>query len=424
MTISSPAARVLAALVAGLALGAVLASTRSPLLAPAVAIAAPVGAMWVNAIQATVIPLVVSLLVTGVATAAGTRAVGRMGAEALLLFIALLTISAIFVALVAAPLVARMPVSAATSAALRGAAGMTAAPVTHATLPGVGEWLASLVTANPIASAADGALLPLVLFTLAFALAVTRIPKETRTLVTGFFQGIAAAMLVLVRWILWLAPLGVFALSITLGASTGFGLAATLLSFVALVAATCAVLVAGLYTLAVLGGHVALGRFARAALPAQAVAFSTRSSLAALPPMVERAESELDAPSAITGFFLPLAVSTFKQGATIAIITGTLFLARIYDVALSPAQLASIAVAAVVLSFGIPGIPGGLILVIAPVLAGIGIPAQGLGVLLAVDTIPEMFRTVTNVTADLAAATVLARRARERGDAEDVHDDS
>jgi len=399
---------VLLALIAGLAIGATLAATHTPVLAAATAIAAPVGTLWINAIQATVIPLVVSLLITGIASAAGTRAVGRLGAEALLLFLVLLVASAAFVTLVATPLMAYMPVTGATVAALRTA--RAAAPVAPAPLPGASDWLVSLITPNPVAAAAHGALLPLVVFTLLFAAAATRVPERSRVPLIAFFRGVADTMLVLVRWVLWLAPVGVFALALTLGASTGFSVATTLLSFVLLVAAVCAAVTAALYVLVVTVARVPLTRFARAALPAQVVAFGTRSSLASLPAMVETAATELGVAAPITGFFLPLAVSTFKLGATIAIVTGTLFLGRIYGITLGAPALASIAIAGVVLSFSVPGVPGGLILVIAPVLATAGIPPQGLGVLLAVDTVPEMFRTVTNVTADLAAAVVLSRR--------------
>jgi Na+/H+-dicarboxylate symporter len=125
--------------------------------------------------------------------------------------------------------------------------------------------------------------------------------------------------------------------------------------------------------------------------------------------MIEAGEKQLELPPAITGFLLPLAVSTFKLGATIAITTSSLFLARVYGVPISPSQIASIAVSAVLLSFSVPGIPGGVLLIMLPVLAGLGIPAEGIGILLAVDVIPDMFRTLTNVTADMVAALITAR---------------
>jgi proton glutamate symport protein len=155
-------------------------------------------------------------------------------------------------------------------------------------------------------------------------------------------------------------------------------------------------------------GRVPMVKFARAIAPAQVVGFSSRSSLATLPAMIEAGKMQLGLPAAATGFVLPLAVSTFKLGATIAITTSSLFLARIYGVTITPAQVASIAMSAVLLSFSVPGIPGGVLLVMVPVLASVGIPAEGVGILLAVDVIPDMFRTVTNVTADMVAAVIVA----------------
>lgn len=413
--LTAPAAATLLALMAGLGLGAGLLALRSPLLEPVLAVAAPVTALWVNAIRATVIPLVVSLLVASVASAPDARAVGRLGGRALALFVAMLAVAALLVALVVPPLLARLPLGGASALGATSGGGAPALPPA-APLPGPGEWLAALVPVNPVAAAASGALLPLVVFALLFALAARRLAPAARLPVVALFGAIADAMLVLVRWILALAPAGVFALAVALGARAGAGAAGALALFVALVAATCVALLVPLYALAVVAGRVPLGRFARAAAPAQAIAFSTRSSLAALPALVAGAAGPLAAPAAVTGFLLPLAVSTFKLGVTIAVVTSTVFLARLYGVALAPGQLAAVAASSVLLSFSVPGVPGGVILVIAPVLASVGIPAEGVGVLLAIDVIPDMFRTLTNVTADAAAAAVLSRGERDTKD--------
>jgi len=215
-------------------------------------------------------------------------------------------------------------------------------------------------------------------------------------------------MLELVRWVLWVAPIGVFGLAYALGARTGFGGAHAIIALLILVAIACVIYTCALYVVAVVVGRVPLVRFARAIAPAQVVGFSSRSSLATLPAMIEAGKMQLGLPAAATGFVLPLAVSTFKLGATIAITTSSLFLARLYGVTITPAQVASIAMSAVLLSFSVPGIPGGVLLVMVPVLASVGIPAEGVGILLAVDVIPDMFRTVTNVTADMVAAVIVA----------------
>ena len=180
--------------------------------------------------------------------------------------------------------------------------------------------------------------------------------------------------------------------------------------YVVFVAVACVAFIAlVLYPVARLLGGVPLITFARACLPAQAVAFSARSSLAALPAMIEQGRDTLRLPRELTDFLLPLAASTFRAGAGIGVTAGVLFVAALYGVPLGPMQLLTIVVAVTLISFSIPGVPAGSVIVMVPVLLAAGVPPEGVGVLLAIDTIPDMFRTTTNVTADLTVAVVLAR---------------
>lgn len=408
-SLRSPAVVVLLAFTVGLAAGAAL-----PQIAPAVA---PFGTLWVRALSALVVPLVVALLVTGVTSLVDSRAVGRMGVAALGVFLALLAAGSTLVALVTPWLLTLLQVTRTAAATADASAAAIPTPAVADAFPGVWGWIATLIPANPIAAAAAGSLLPLVLFTVAFAIAVGQLAPERRASVVGFFRGVADAMLLLVRWILWLAPAGVFALAYGLGAHTGLGGARVFVAFVLLVAVTCLVFLVALYALATTVGGVSVPRFARAILRAQIVAFGTRSSIASLPVMIEASETTLALPPAISGFLLPLAVSTFKLGATIAILTGSLFLARLYGVSVSATQVASVAASAALLSFSVPGVPGGVLLVMVPVLTGIGVPPEGVGLLFAVDVIPDMIRTLTNVTADMTAAVIVARVA-QRSDAQ------
>ena len=205
--------------------------------------------------------------------------------------------------------------------------------------------------------------------------------------------------------------MGVFALAFPLAARLGAAAAGALGYFVALSAAMCLVLLLAVYPLAVVAGRVPLRRFARAAAPAQAVAFGSRSSLASLPALIDGAERRLGLPPAVTGFCLPLAVSTFKLGAPVVMLVGLLVMGRLYGVPIDAADLAQATAAAALLSFSAPGVPGGALLVAAPIFATAGVPLEALGLLLAVDTIPDMFRAPANVTADLAVAAILARHA-------------
>jgi Na+/H+-dicarboxylate symporter len=273
------------------------------------------------------------------------------------------------------------------------------------------EWLIALVPPNVFRAAADGAMLPLIIFSLFLGLALVSVAEPQRLRVTALFRGIAESMLVIVRWLMVVAPIGVFALTLPLVARLGLSAVGALATYVMLVSAAVVVFVlVVVYPAAVFIGGVSFRDFAKAAAPAQAVAISARSSLAALPALIEHGRTRLHLPEEITGFFLPLASAMFRVGATLGLTTGAVFIGRLYGVSLSVPQLVTIVLTAVVTSFSIPGIPGGSIIAMAPVLASAGLPLEGIGILLGVDTIPDMFRTAANVTGQLAAATIVARR--------------
>jgi Na+/H+-dicarboxylate symporter len=154
-------------------------------------------------------------------------------------------------------------------------------------------------------------------------------------------------------------------------------------------------------------GRVSPRTFALAALPAQALAFSGRSSLASLPAMIAGARDTLKLPAASTGFVLPLAVSVFRVNVPIAWVVGILFLAKLYGVDISEGQIAMLVVTSTLLSFSVPGIPSASLFLLSPVLVQNGIPAEGVGILIAVDAIPDMFKTLVNVTAHMTSAVVV-----------------
>lgn len=377
-----------------------------------IAIAEPIGALFVNAIRMTVIPLVVASLVVAVATAPDPRVVGAIGARSIAFFLAIVLAGAAFAALAAPPLLAFSPMRAEAAVALRGSAAT--ATVAAAATPTIGQWIVDLVPANPFKAASDGAMLPLIVFALALGFALPRIARERGEPVIRFFEGISDAMILLVRWVLAFAPLGVFALAVPLASRAGGSAAGALVAYVivsALLMVAFALLV--LYTLATIGGRVSPSRFARACLPPQAVGFGSRSSLAALPAMIESARDRLELPPAITGFFLPLSTATFRAGSAVQQTVAVIFAAHLFGVDLGVAQLATIAVTVALTTFGIPAIPGGSILVLAPVLVAAHVPAEAVGVLLALDTVPDMFRTAVNVTGHMSVAAVLGRAKRE-----------
>jgi Na+/H+-dicarboxylate symporter len=410
----SLALKVLLGLVAGLALGLAIATSGSSSLTHLVPFIEPVGTLWVSAIRMTIVPLVVSSLIVGVGGAADPRNIGRLGARAIVVFVAMISCATIVALVAGPPLLSMVHIDPLAAAAMRASAAQSAGAAVEGakTLPGAAQWIVDLVPANPVKAAADGAMLPLILFSLVFGAALSRVEVDRRAPFLRVVNGVQDASLVLVRAIIALAPLGVFALAVGVGAKLGLGAAGALATYVVLVSALSTAFCAFvLYPAAVVFGEVPLKTFARAALPAQAVAFSSRSSLATLPALLEPVRERLGMPVALSSFLFPLTVTLLRCGGAIAQVIGALFVAKLYGVAIGPAQLAAIGVTTVVTTFSVPGIPGGSIIMMVPVLLAAGLPAEGVGLLLGVDTIPDMFRTLTNVTGDIAAAVILAKRA-------------
>ena len=407
--------RVMIALVAGIGAGVAIAGSGSPRLVQIATSIEPLGTIWINAIRMTVIPLVVGSLIVGITSAPSAASIGRVGRGAIVFFIVTLFAAAAYAALLAPPLIDRIPLEPEAVAAMQASsasAGSTAVQ-NAANVPSFTKWLVDLVPANPVKAAADGALLPLIIFTLLFGLALLTLPADRKTPVVAFFQGLGDAALTVVRWVLELAPIGVFALALPLATRMGASAAGALAAFVAVVIGiTVSFAVVVLYPLAVVVGRIPLGDFARAIFPAQAVAFSSRSSLAALPAMIEAARTKLGLSAEVSGFFLPLAASTYRIAGALAQPTGVLFIARLYGIELTPTQMLTVVLTVVPTTFSVPGIPAGSIIVMVPVLMAAGLPAEGIGVLLGIDAITDMFRTATNVTGDMAGAAVLGRRQR------------
>ena len=405
----SPTARVIAGLVSGLALGALIARYgNSELVAVATAIE-PLGTLFINAIRMTVIPLVVSTLIVGIATTSGAGVIGRIGWRAIALFLALLFATATASAVLARIAFSSIELDEASTNALResAAGSSTAVAEAAAKVPTASQWLVDFVPINPVKAAADGAMLPLIIFTLAFGIALTRISPAGRESAVRFFSAISDAMLVLVRWILVLAPIGVFALALPLAVRLGVNAAKALGGYVLTVNVLLVLAIAALYPLASIVGRISMRTFGKAAAPAQAVAFSSRSSLAALPTMLESAETILRLPTAVRTFFLPLAASVFRLGGAIGITVGVLFIAKLYGISIATPTLATIVVMSVLTTFSVPGVPGGSIIAMVPVLAAANLPVQGIGILLAVDAATDPFRTTANVSGTLAVATML-----------------
>lgn len=399
--------RIFLSLIVGLALGTGLAAWGSPAaIATVGAIAEPLGGLWLDGLQMTVIPLVIGLLFTGIADAAGSARTSRLAGRALLLFAVLITVSAVITAIFVPWLLTVWPIGADAIRSL--VAGETTAPA--AVTMTASAWLRSFVPTNVFAALSAGTMLQLVVFTGAFAMAATRLPDGQRRALITLFDAVTQAMLVLVQWILALAPIGVLALAAMVGIKAGVEAVGVLAHYVAIIILAQLVVIALTYVLAIFtrAGVVA---FARAAIPAQVVAVSTQSSIATLPAMVTAATGPLGVPDPVARLVLPMAVSVFRLTSAPANLAVVLYIANLHGMVLGPAELATGVAVAFAVSIAAVGLPGqvSFITSVAPIAIAMGVPVGALPLLIAVEMVPDIFRTFGNVTADIAATAVLAR---------------
>ncbi|MFV0623612.1 dicarboxylate/amino acid:cation symporter [Sphingomonas sp. ac-8] len=404
----SQAARILVGLVAGLGLGVMLASQAPASAIAGIAWAEPVGTAWLNALRMTIVPLVVALLVTGVAQTAEAARAGRIATRSILLFVAILWTSSALGAFVTLGLLDWFPLPDAAAGALRATFGQ-AGPV--AEVPPFTEFLVAIVPTNPIAAAAKDEFLPLILFTLVFAFALTRLAGEPRQLLVRLFQGLADTMLIVIGWVLWLGPVGVFALGYVVGARAGTAAFGALVHYVLIVMAVGMVVWLLAYPLARIGGRVGLARFLRATAPAQAVAISTQSSLASLPAML-RGSEEAGVPVATSGVVLPMAVALFRATGPAMNVAVAVYVAHVFGVQLGAGQIAAGIAAGAITTMGAASLPGQISFVssIAPIGIAMGVPVEPLALLVAVETFPDLVRTLGNVTMNLAVTSVVSER--------------
>jgi len=408
-------------LVGGLLLGILISHYDLAALAALAETIAPLGVLWLNALRMTVIPLVFALLVTGVASAAGTAATGRLAAITLALFVGGLVFSALLGVVMVQGVLSTWPLDATTREALQAGARASlpggASPADYsAGLPG-GDWLTAIVPVNPIGSAAAGLVLPLVVFALFFGFAASRLPPESRDRLVGFFHAIGEAMLVIVRWVLWAAPVGVFVLALGVGMRGGLGAAGAILYYVVLACGIGLVLTLACYPVAVWAGRVPLARFARGVAPAQVVAFSTQSSLASLPAMIAGAREIIGLPERTTSIVLPLAVTLFRLSSPAMNLVVVLFVAHVLGMAVTAPMLLAGALVAIVNSLSSAGLPGqsSFFTGTVPVAFAMGVPIELLALLLAVEVVPDIFRTLANVTGDVTVAVVAERASGSSG---------
>lgn len=369
----------------------------------------PVGEMWLRALQATIVPLVAALLFTGVTQTVAMASAGAMARRSLGMFLGVLSFSALTAIVVTPLLLGLLPIPAEAGAALRTSlAAAEAGPV-----PGVAEFLRSIVPTNVIDAAANDRMLPMILFVAVFALAVGRLAGTQREVMTTFFSALASAMLVMIGWVLALAPIGVFALSMAVAASSGTAAIGALAHYVMILMLTGSVVLAAGYVFAVAIARQPLGAFVRAMLPVQTIALSTQSSLASLPAMLG-ACGKLRVRETTSEFVMPLAVALFRATSPVMNLAVAIYVANLYGVPLSPMLMVSAWIVAILVSLSSVSLPGSISFVasVGPIAIAMNTPIAPLALLVAVEVLPDLLRTVGNVTFDVAVTAAVDRRTR------------
>jgi proton glutamate symport protein len=390
---------ILAALAVGLVLGAAVGDRLLVLTDSADVI----GTIWLNALRMTVIPLVVALLITGIVRTADAASAGKTATRSAITMIGLLWATTLMAAIVTPLLLEIWPAPSGGEAFL-GAAATAQAP------PPFKEFLKAMVPTNAFNAAANDALLPLIIFTIAFAFATTRLAAAKKEVIAGFFEALAEAMVVVIGWVLWLAPLGVFALGISLGITAGITSFANLAHYVVIVSIIGLIVMLAAYPVAFFWARFKPMAFVRAAIPAQSVAISTQSSLASLPTMVEGAK-QLGVGARSTDIVLPMAVAIFRATSPAMNLAVAIYVAHWMGIKLDPQDIAIGAVVAAITTLGSVSLPGTIsfIAAIAPICMAMGIPIEPLGLLVAIETFPDIMRTLGNVTMDIAVTGTVAR---------------
>lgn len=375
----------------------------------------PLGTAFINLITMVVIPLVVASLLVGTASLGDLRKLGRIGGKTLVYYM-MTTAIAVTIGLVISNVTqpgSRVDESTRTELAERYGGDAAARIDLAAESPSWIETLMRVIPRNPVQAAAEMDLLPLIFFTIMFGAAITVLDQTHRDHVIGFFQGINQASMVLINWIMELAPYAVFVLIAAVVGNFGLDLIRSLLIYTIVVAS-------GLL-LHAFGTYAVLLRFLAKLNPIQfykriaavpLLAFSTSSSNATLPLTIETAEEELGISNEVASFVLPLGATINMDGTALYQAVAVMFIAQIYGIPLDIGDQLIIVMTATLASIGAAGVPSAGIITLIIVLNSVGLQGQvqaGIALILGVDRILDMLRTAVNVTGDLSCAAFIAR---------------
>ena len=375
----------------------------------------PVGTIFIRLITMIVIPLVVASLLIGTASLGDIRKLGRIGGKTIAFYLSTTAI-AVTIGLVLSQLVrpgSRIDPLTRDSLAATFAEEAAGRVELAATKPSLVDVVVNMVPSNPVAAAADGDMLPLIIVTIIFGAAVSIIRQDRREAVLGFFHGVNDAVLVVIDWVMRLAPYAVFALIAAVVARFGLDLLQSLLLYALTVVAGLLLHALGTYGL-ILRFLVKMNpaTFFKRIAEVPLVAFSTSSSNATLPLTMETAEEDLGISNEVSSFVLPLGATINMDGTALYQAVAVMFIAQIYAVDLSVGAQLTVVMTATLASIGTAGVPSAGIIMLIMVLQSVGMQAQtaaGIALILGVDRILDMLRTAVNVVGDLTAASFVAR---------------
>lgn len=402
-------------LIAGLVLGlvaAALAEQQHPALANVLKAIQPIGMIFKNLLSMVAIPLVATALFAGIAKLGELRTLGRLVGRTLAFF---WTTSIIAIGLgfaIGSIMLPQAAVSPEKQAVLQARASDPAAIQTAtATIPTGLDFIVQLVPPNPFKAAADGNLLPVIVFVTVFAIATATLPRERRASLINMADAVTDALIRVVQWVLVIAPIGIFALVAPTAAQYGWEVVRAMLWFIAAVIIGLLVFIAAVYLPSVtLLARLAPLRFLRAAYPSMFMGFSATTSMAALPNMLDAADKDLHIARPVSGFVLPLGASINRAGSALFQAVAVLFIARLYGIPFGFGHMLQAGVAVFLASLTVAAVPSGGVISLFPAFQATGLPIAGLSILMGLDRISDMFRTMTNVTGHLATAVVVSAR--------------
>jgi Na+/H+-dicarboxylate symporter len=390
-------------LVLGLALGLAASLTGSPILHTLAAGSEPLGQLFIRAIQMVVIPLVMAIVFGGVARLGDTRSLGRLGGTALA-FIFGTTLIGVLTGMGAMGLALQF---------IPEVANPGGASPDAVDLPGITDFLVGLVPRNPFEAASAGRLLPLLVFAVLFGAAAGTLAEDRRDQLVGIADAVTDAFIKLVHWILWTAPVGIFGLAAPAAARLGIGLLQSLAALVIVVVVALFLFMTVVYLpLVATLGKTSPAKFIRGTLASYTMGFTTTSSVATLPVLLRDAPA-LGVSERVANLVLPLAASMNRAGSGLFQGASVVFLAWLFQVDVPGGAWGGAVLACFFAAATVAPVPSASIMTLAPALDAVGVPMAGLGILLGVDRVPDMFRSATNMTGHMAAALVVEGQAGE-----------